>query len=475
MTAARAVPRLTPAQEHRGITAAIGHHSFAPPLLRQYYGDGEIPHWVISGSSVITDEYVRLTADQKSQTGHLWNTEPLDMDAFEVVVGFRVYRPMGGFGADGFGVWVAQPPRYDGPLFGRPSTFNGFGVLFDSYDNDNRRDNPMVSLVYNDGSNTKHFDSENDFMGDSVASCVFDFREIPEPNMATMRMVYFKGELQVYLSRNSEAAETECLKVTRLPMPKGKAYLSLSAQTGGVSEIHDILFVHLSPLAEAKYDHDVQQTTVPANGLHDARLYDNEAMNNRQTSEVPTATHPPTMVPQEAQPAQQQQQQQHYQEAQPAQQQQQHYQEAQPAQQQQQQHYQEAQPAQQQQQHYQEAQQQQHYQEAQQQQQHYQEAQPAQQQQQQHYQEAQPAQQQQQQNQPAAQATADIGEKERQRIEELERRLEELQGRNGYRATRHIEDEDVEELDGDGEDRQRRMRRVRRARTPRRNRVDQDE
>ncbi|CAC9465572.1 putative lectin [Leishmania infantum JPCM5] len=448
MAAARAVPRLTPAQEHRGITAAIGHHSFAPPLLRQYYGDGEIPHWVISGTSVITDEYVRLTADQKSQTGHLWNTEPLDMDAFEVVVGFRVYRPMGGFGADGFGVWVAQPPRFDGPLFGRPSTFNGFGVLFDSYDNDNRRDNPMVSLVYNDGSNTKHFDPERDFMGDSVASCVFDFREIPEPNMATMRMVYFKGELQVYLSRNSEATETECLKVTRLPMPEGKVYLSLSAQTGGVSEIHDIMFVHLSPLVEAKYDHDVRQTTVPTNGLHDARLYDNEAMNNRQTSEVPTDTHLPTMVPQEAHPAQQQHQ---YQEAQPTQQQHQ-YQEAQPTQQQHQ--YQEAQPTQQQHQ--------------------YQEAQPTQQQHQ--YQEAQAAQQQQQ-NQPSAQATDNIGEKERQRIEELERRLEELQGRNGYRATRRI-DEEVEELvDYDDEDRnrQRRVRRVRRARTPRSNRVEQDE
>ncbi|CBZ24755.1 putative lectin [Leishmania mexicana MHOM/GT/2001/U1103] len=447
MAAARAVPRLTPVQEHRGVTAAIGHHSFAPPLLRQYYGDGEVPHWVISGSSVITDEYVRLTADQKSQTGHLWNTEPLDMDAFEVVVGFRVYRPMGGLGADGFGVWVAQPPRFDGPLFGRPTTFNGFGVLFDSYDNDNRRDNPMVSLVYNDGSNTKHFDPEKDFMGDTVASCVFDFREIAEPNMATMRMVYFKGELQLYLSRNSEATETECLRVTKLPMPEGKVYLSLSAQTGGVSEIHDIMFVHLSPLMDAKYDHDVRQTTVPTNGLHDAQLYNNEAMNNRQMSDVPTATHPPTMAPQEAQQAQQQQQNQEaqQQQQQPAQQQQQW------AQQQQQQ-----QPAQQQQQWAQQQQQQQ----------------PAQQQQQQ-----QPAQQQQQ-NQPSAQATADIGETERQRIEELERRLEELRGRNGYRATRRIENDDMEEVEEyveEGKDGQHRMRRVRRARTPHHNPVAHDE
>ncbi|GET86917.1 lectin, putative [Leishmania tarentolae] len=422
LATARAVPSLTPAQKHRGVTAAIGHHSFAPPLLRQYYGDDELPHWSISGSSVITDEYVRLTADQRGQTGHLWNTEPLDMDAFEVVVGFRVYRPMGGYGADGFGVWVAQPPRFHGPLFGRQPTFNGFGILFDSFDNDNRRDNPMVSLVYNDGSTTKRFTPEKDFMGETVESCIFNFREVSTPLMATMRMVYFKGELRVLLSRDSENTETECFRATNVPLPEGRVYLSLSAQTGDVSEIHDILFVHLSPLEAAKYDHDVHQTIVPANTVHDAQLYNNEAMTNRQMPEGTQETQP---APQDTQPAPQ--------DTQPA------PQDTQPAPQ-------DTQPAQQ-------------------------NTQPAQQNTQPAPQNTRPA----QEEELSPEATVNMVEKERRRIEELERKLKELQDRNGYRSTRRTEEDDVEEFeeyDDDDDNRQRRTRRVRRARTPRRNRAD---
>ncbi|KAI5688659.1 Legumelike lectin family [Leishmania braziliensis] len=403
------VPKLTSKQEQRSLNMAIGHHSFAPPLLRQYYGDDDIPHWSIIGSSVITDDYVRLTGDQKGQVGHLWNTEPLDMDAFEIVVGFWVHRPVGGDRADGFGVWVAQPPRFDGAIFGRPPTFSGFGILFDSYDNDKRRDNPMVSLVYNDGSSTKRFDPDKDFMGDSVASCVFDYLDVSPPDMATMRMVYLKGELQLHLSKNSEATETECLRVTKLPLPAGKVHLSFSAQTGDVSGIHDILFVHLSPLMEVKYDHDVQQTMVPPSERHDAQLYNNDAMNNRP---IPEETQP---APQETQSAPQ--------ETQSA------PQETQPAPQETQSAPQETQPA---------------------------------------PQETQPAP---QETQPSTQPSTDPGLMERQRIEELERKLEELQRRN-----EGDEDEDeYEDYDDDGHNKRRRVRRVRRARTPRRNRDRYDD
>ncbi|CAM45492.1 hypothetical protein LBRM_27_2150, partial [Leishmania braziliensis MHOM/BR/75/M2904] len=70
-----------------------------------------------------------------------------------------------------------------------------------------------------------------------------------------------------------------------------------AAQTGDVSGIHDILFVHLSPLMEVKYDHDVQQTMVPPSERHDAQLYNNDAMNNRP---IPEETQP---APQETQSA----------------------------------------------------------------------------------------------------------------------------------------------------------------------------
>ncbi|KAG5505262.1 hypothetical protein JIQ42_07469 [Leishmania sp. Namibia] len=436
------VPKLTPLQERRGITTAIGHHSFAPPLLRQYYGDGEIPHWGISGATVITDNFVRLTADQQSQTGHLWNTEPLDMDAFEVVVGFRVYQPMGGIGADGFAVWVAQPPRFDGPIFGRPSTFKGFGILFDSYDNDNRRDNPMVSLVYNDGSSTKRFDPDKDFMGDTVASCVYDYRAVTEPGMATMRMVYLKGTLQVFLSRDNEATEMECFRVTNLPTPADGAHLALSAQTGGASEVHDIVFVHLSPLAEATYDHDVHQTVLPTNELHDAQLYNNDAMNNRPPAVEQGVANSPTTTPQEMQQAPQ-----HHEQQVPQQMQQvpQHHEQQVPQQMQQApQHHEQQVPQQMQQ---------------------------VPQQMQQVPQQMQQAPQHHEQQVPT-QAFVSAAATERQRIEELERKLAELQARDTRRVADRVEEKEAEEGLGNSDDS---PRRVRRARTHHQYRVERDD
>jgi lectin, mannose-binding 1 len=404
-------PRLTPEQQKRAVTTVINHHSFSPPLLQHYYGDGEIPHWMMSGTTVVTDNYVRLTADQQSQTGHLWNTDPLDMDAFEVTFGFRAYRQMGGFGADGFALWIAQLPRFDGNVFGRPPTFDGFGILFDSYDNDNRRDNPMVSLITNDGSDKK-FSPERDFMGETLANCIFDFRNIVAPNMATARLRYNKGTLSLLLSRNSEVDEQLCFSVPNLNMPVGKSYLAFSGQTGGVSEVHDILFVHLSALEDAEYDHDVQQPATDDGVDAGAQLYNNEAMNNRHAAETTTQTLPP-----------QQQQQTPDIEAQIQAETERRVAEYERQLQQQQQQQQTQQPQEQ-----------------------------------------------------TQQPSPDLAAVERQRIAELERQLADLKRRENRRPTRPVEEDEEEYDDEyeEEDEEQPRRRRVRRARTPRRNTVEQD-
>ena len=36
-----------------------------------------------------------------------------------------------------------------GPLFGLRADFKGFGVIFDTYDNDGRRDNPSIYVIMN--------------------------------------------------------------------------------------------------------------------------------------------------------------------------------------------------------------------------------------------------------------------------------------------------------------------------------------
>jgi hypothetical protein len=40
-----------------------------------------------------------------------------------------------------------EPDALNGPIFGMKNEFKGFGVMFDVYDNDNRRNNPSVFVL----------------------------------------------------------------------------------------------------------------------------------------------------------------------------------------------------------------------------------------------------------------------------------------------------------------------------------------
>ena len=55
-------------------------------------------------------------------------------------------------------LWFTDKPGGEGPVFGSTDKWNGLGVFFDSFDNDNKRNNPYVMAMVNDG--TKVYDHE---------------------------------------------------------------------------------------------------------------------------------------------------------------------------------------------------------------------------------------------------------------------------------------------------------------------------
>jgi len=48
-------------------------------------------------------------------------------------------------------IWFTETPFQAGPVFGSVDKWKGMGILFDSFDNNGRRDNPYISLFINDG------------------------------------------------------------------------------------------------------------------------------------------------------------------------------------------------------------------------------------------------------------------------------------------------------------------------------------
>ena len=63
------------------------------------------------------------------------------------------------FGGDGFGLWLlhesmnpashTETDWLSGPIVGLRANFEGVGIIFDTYDNDNQRDNPSVFVIKN--------------------------------------------------------------------------------------------------------------------------------------------------------------------------------------------------------------------------------------------------------------------------------------------------------------------------------------
>ncbi|CCW66823.1 unnamed protein product [Phytomonas sp. Hart1] len=293
---------LSPNQQHRTTSNIIAHHSFTPPLLQHYYGESEVPYWKFSGSTVITDSYIRLTTHNAGEIGHFWNREPVDMDAFEIVLGFNVfssYKATRHF-TDGFALWITtNKPERGGPILGHPMSFVGIGILFDDFDNDRKGDNPKILLLHNRNENERDrlYSPEQDFHGEYKGFCNFDYTKLSGSGFATARIRYNKGDLQVFLSGNDEKDEQLCfnLQNIKLSTPENPYYIGLTAQAGSIPCNHDIVFLHLSSLEGAHYDSDIYK---PLNEAEELLLDQNSYVSQRNTRREPSP------LPQKQQPSQ---------------------------------------------------------------------------------------------------------------------------------------------------------------------------
>jgi len=143
--------------------------------------------------AIASSESIRLAPSLRSQKGAIWTKQPVSFDWWEVEIAFRV-SGRGRVGADGLvrnilchsyfseqqfinsfsgriltvvvelmidvsfqAFWyTVNKGAYDGPVFGSSDKWIGLGVFFDSFDNDNKHNNPYISAVLNDG--TREFD-----------------------------------------------------------------------------------------------------------------------------------------------------------------------------------------------------------------------------------------------------------------------------------------------------------------------------
>ena len=60
-------------------------------LVRPYQGSGfGVPNWDFQGSTMVTSNYIRLTPDDRSRQGAIWNKVPCRVRNWEVQINFKV-------------------------------------------------------------------------------------------------------------------------------------------------------------------------------------------------------------------------------------------------------------------------------------------------------------------------------------------------------------------------------------------------
>lgn len=191
----------------------------------------------------------------------MWTKIKTNFDWWEIDVAFRV-SGRGRIGADGLAIWyTTEKGDYNGDVFGASDMWNGLGVFFDSFDNDNKHNNPYISAMVNDG--TKKFDHQNDAINQALAGCLRDFRNKPFPTRA--RIEYYNNILTVLFHSgmtNNEQEYEMCLRAENVFLPKN-GYFGVSAATGGLADDHDVfhfLTSSLYPPGQVDSIGQVQQT-----------------------------------------------------------------------------------------------------------------------------------------------------------------------------------------------------------------------
>lgn len=198
-----------------------------------------VTHWNFMGNTIITDNYVRLTSDQPSQNGAIWNREPVWSRNWELLVHFKVTGSKKDLYGDGFAIWYAKDPMQAGPVFGSKDHFSGLAVIADTYSNHNgphNHNHPYLSAMVNNGS--LHYDHDRDGTHTMVGGCEVKFRNKEHDTVLAVK--YDNDELSVWHDFDGANDWTECFTVKGVLLPTGY-YIGASAATGELSDNHDIV------------------------------------------------------------------------------------------------------------------------------------------------------------------------------------------------------------------------------------------
>ncbi|KAF2235715.1 hypothetical protein EV356DRAFT_531572 [Viridothelium virens] len=213
-------------------------HSLTSPYLDS---DMQSRWWDFGADTVIrADQYVRLTADRPSQAGWIFSRVPLTATNWEIEVEFSIKGAHNLYG-DGMAMWLTKQRGMSGQVFGHTDKFEGLGIFFDTYKN-NRPGVTFPYIMAMMGDGQTEYEKHTDGKSNELDGC--SARGIRNAHVPTKALVtYFADKnLTVALQYKNEDEWTPCFSIANVKIPS-VAYLGFSAETGELSDNHDIISV----------------------------------------------------------------------------------------------------------------------------------------------------------------------------------------------------------------------------------------
>ncbi|CAE1244903.1 LMAN2 [Acanthosepion pharaonis] len=216
-------------------------------LVKPYQSSGmNIPMWDIIGSTMVTNNYIRLTSDHQSKSGGIWNSQPVLVKNWELHVQFRVHGTGRTLYGDGFCIWYVKDRMQLGKVFGSRDLFSGLAIFLDTYSNHNGPHNhvhPYISAMVNNGSLS--YDHDADGTHTELSGCEAQFRNKDYDTFISIR--YHENTLKVFTDIDNKNNWKECFSVTGVHLPTGY-YIGASAATGELADNHDVISIKLYEL-----------------------------------------------------------------------------------------------------------------------------------------------------------------------------------------------------------------------------------
>uniref|UniRef100_A0A1A9ZLB7 L-type lectin-like domain-containing protein n=1 Tax=Glossina pallidipes TaxID=7398 RepID=A0A1A9ZLB7_GLOPL len=208
-------------------------------LVRPFQGVGvNMPYWDFMGHTVVTSNYIRLTPDQQSKSGAIWNFPPCMTVNWEIHVTFKVHGKGTELFGDGFAIWYTKERMQPGTVFGSKDHFSGLVVILDTYSNHNGPHNhqhPYLSAMVNNS--TWSYDHDRDGTHTQLAGCEVRFRNYNFDTHISIR--YENNILSVSTDMENRGEWKNCFVVNNVELPTGY-FFGISATTGDLSDNHDI-------------------------------------------------------------------------------------------------------------------------------------------------------------------------------------------------------------------------------------------